>query len=168
MLDYALGKSRANAAQRAIIVAAYAAAELHLLSDGSNGGSVASISLSGERYKSTWSFLEERSNEAAVLIVDGVDGTSFSRVPLPNTTHLMAASAVVSSLAGAALSIAAPSAAAILPRALEALGPLHNAINSSVASSTKGTQPSHYQPIDTNTLPPFDTNEMIFPVKDPK
>jgi rpsU-divergently transcribed protein len=160
VLEYVLGKNNANALQRAIVVAAYAAAELHLLSDGNNG-TVASVSLSGERYKSTWEFLEGRSNEAAKLIING---PSLSGVPLPNPTHVMAASAVASSLAGAALSLAAPTAAALLPRAMEALGPLQNAIlNSTLGSSTKGTQPSDYQPIDTNNLPPFDANEKIFP-----
>lgn len=170
VLEYALGEKKgsnnANAAQRAVIVAAYAAAELHLLSaDVSNNGSaVASVSLSGERFQSTWMFLEERSNEAAKLIDDGVDGLSLSGAPFPNPTHVMAASAVVSSLAGAAVSLAAPTVAAMLPRAMEALGPLQTAImNSTGASSnTKGTQPSDYQPIDTNNLPPFDSNEKIF------
>ena len=171
VLEYALGAEKgnsnnANAAQRAVIVAAYAAAELHLLSTdvNNNGSSVASVSLSGERFQSTWKFLEERSNEAAKLIVDGVDGPSLSGVPLPNPTHVMAASAVASSLAGAAVSLAAPTVAAMLPRAMEALGPLQAAImNSTVASSNpKGTQPSDYEPIDTNNLPPFDSNEKIF------
>ncbi len=160
VLEYALGKGNANAAQRAVIVAAYAAAELHLLSDGNNGN-VASVSLSGESYKSTWTFLQERSNEAAKFIIDG---PSLSGVPLPNPTHVVAASAVASSLAGAALSLAAPTVAAMLPRAMEALGPLQNTImNRTLGSSTVGTQPSDYQPIDTNNLPPFDANEKIFP-----
>ncbi|KAL7447778.1 hypothetical protein ACHAWC_000099, partial [Mediolabrus comicus] len=97
VLEYVLGAEKgnnnnANAAQRAVIVAAYAAAELHLLSTdvSNNGSSVASVSLSGERFQSTWKFLEERSNEAAKLIVDGVDGPSFSGLPLPNPTHVMA------------------------------------------------------------------------------
>ena len=170
VLEYALGEEKgnnnnANAAQRAVIVAAYAAAELHLLSTevNNNGSSVASVSLSGERFQSTWKFLEERSNEAAKLIVDGVDGPSLSGLPLPNPTHVMAASAVASSLAGAAVSLAAPTVAAMLPRAMEALGLLQTAImNSTVASSNpKGTKPSDYQPIDTNNLPPFDSNEKI-------
>jgi len=159
VLEYALGKGTANVAQRAVIVAAYAAAELHLLSDGNNG-SVASVSLSGESYKSTWAFLKERSNEAAKFIIDG---PSLSGVPLPNPSHVMAASSVASSLAGAALSLVAPTAAAMLPRAMEALGPLQNTIMNSALGSTKtGTQPSDYQPIDTNNLPPFDANEKIF------
>ena len=159
VLEYALGKGNANAAHRAVIVAAYAAAELHLLSDGNNG-SVASVSLSGENYKSTWTFLEERSNEAAKFIIDG---PSLSGVPLPNPTHVVAASAVASSLCGAALSLAAPTAAAMLPRAMEALGPLQNRImNNTLGNSATGTQPSDYQPIDTNNLPPFDANEKIF------
>ena len=75
----------------------------------------------------------------------------------------MAASSVASSLAGAALSLVAPTAAAMLPRAMEALGPLQNKImNSKLGSTTTGTQPSDYQPIDTNNLPPFDANEKIF------
>jgi rpsU-divergently transcribed protein len=162
VLGYVLGTNNANAAHRAIIVAAYAAAELHLLSDGNNGN-VASVSLSGERYKSTWEFLEERSNEAAKLISNGP--SLLSVVLFPNPTHVMAASAVASSLAGAALSLAAPTAAAILPRAIEAFGPLQNAIMSRTLGSSppKGTQPSDYQPIDTNNLPPFDANEKIFP-----
>ena len=162
VLDYALGKgNNANAAQRAIIVATYAAAELHLLSDGNNG-SVASVSLSGEQYNSTWLFLEERSNEATKLIIDG---PSLSGMPLPNPTNIAAASAVASSLAGAALSLATPTVATMLPRAMEALGPLQNAIiNRTLGSNaTKGTQPRDYQPIDTNNLPPFDANEKIFP-----
>lgn len=159
VLEYALGNTNSNAAQRAVIVAAYAAAELHLLSDGSNG-SVASVSLSGEKYNSTWTFLEERSNEAAKFIIDG---PSLSGVPMPNPTHVVAASSVASSLAGAALSLAAPTAAAMLPRAMEALGPLQNTImNTTLGNSTTGTQPSDYQPIDTNNLPPFDANEKIF------
>ena len=162
VLQYALGKgNNANATQRAVVVATYASAELHLLSEDGNNGTVASVSLSGELYNSTWTFLEERSNEAAKFIIDG---PSLSGITLPNPTHVMAASAVASSLAGAVLSLVAPTAAAMLPRAMEALGPLQNKImNTTLGSSAKGTQPSDYQPIDTNNLPPFDANEKIFP-----
>ena len=121
VLDYALMKknvnninhnsSNHNATQRAAIIAAYASAELHLLSDGRDGTiSSNSLSLSGEQYKATWSFLEGRAAEVARLIVDGVDMPTFNGMSMPNPTHVMAASAVASSLAGAALSLAAPSA----------------------------------------------------------
>ncbi|KAL7535975.1 hypothetical protein ACHAXR_006841 [Thalassiosira sp. AJA248-18] len=172
VLDYALGKENANnTTQRAAIVAAYAAAELHLLSDGNNYGTVSgnSLSLSGERYHATWSFLEARSTEVARLIVDGPNMPSINGVPLPNRTHVVAASAVVSSLAGAVLSLAAPSAAAVaghvFPRAMSSvLTPLQNAVGSQMNTNQgrDGTKPSDYAVV-TDTLPPFDASEEIFP-----
>ncbi|KAL9191602.1 hypothetical protein ACHAXT_001308 [Thalassiosira profunda] len=165
VLDYAVGKDvDHNPAQRAAVVAAYAAAELHLLSDGQDGTvSGSSLSLSGEQYQATWAFLEGRCVEVARLIVDGID-VPYS---LPNPTHIMAASAVASSLAGAALSLAAPSAAAVaghvLPRAMESvLTPLQNVVGSQMNKQGRDlTRPSDYA-VDTDTLPPFDASEEIF------
>lgn len=171
VLEQVLGKENSNnPTQRAAIVAAYAAAELHLLSDGKNGiVSGNSLSLSGERYHATWTFLEARSAEVTRFIVDGVQLPSFNGVPLPNPNHVMAASAVASSLAGAALSLAAPSAAAvagnILPRVMASVfGPLQNALGSQFTSTKQrdGTRPSDYAVV-AETLPPFDASEEIFP-----
>ncbi|EED95471.1 predicted protein [Thalassiosira pseudonana CCMP1335] len=160
----------AGQAQRATIVAAYAAAELHLLSEGMKSGRVSgsSISYTGDRYNASWAFLKERCNEAARLLSNkgGVPLFLPSGVPL-NTTHLAAASAVASSLAGAALSLAAPSAAALagqaLPQAMSVLAPLQSAFvgghNATANNLRDGTRPSDYQ---VNDLPPFDTSEVIF------
>lgn len=175
VLDYALGTDGGNAypanpAQRAAVVAAYAAAELHLLSDGkdaaASGGS--SSSSGEERYHATWAFLEARAAEAARFVVDGGSSMpSFSGVPLPNPTHVVAASAVASSLAGAALSLAAPSVAAMaghaVPRAMSMLAPLQDALSSRMsADQNYGTRPSHYA-AEAEDLPPFDASEEIFP-----
>lgn len=63
-----------NPAQRAAVVAAYAAAELHLLSEaadlrsasgGVDGNDGSKPSLSGNRYRATWTFLEDRSSDDA-------------------------------------------------------------------------------------------------------
>ena len=187
VLDYALGgdaennrvgsSSKHNAAKRAAVVAVYAATELHLLADGQNNiTTTSSVSLSGEQYQGTWKFLEERSNEVANLIVNGVKGTLGGKVTLPNTTQVMAASAVVSSLAGAALSLAAPTVAGVagtvLPRAMESiLAPIQSVVASSsqlmnnTSQGGGGTKPSDYTTVATETLPPFDTSEEIFPSK---
>ena len=184
VLDYALkgsaennrvgSSSKHNAAKRAAVVAVYAATELHLLADGQNNTTTtSSVSLSGEQYQGTWKFLEERSNEVANLIVNGV---KVGKVTLPNTTQVMAASAVVSSLAGAALSLAAPTVAGVagtvLPRAMESiLTPIQSVVASSsqlmnnTSQGGDGTKPSDYTTVATETLPPFDTSEEIFPSK---
>lgn len=166
-----MGKSQNNnkAAQRAAIVAAYAAAELHLLSDGKNGTvSGNSLSLSGEQYHATWTFLEARSAEVAQIAVNGVDMPSLNGVPLPTPTHVMAASAVASSLAGAALSLAAPSAAAVagqlIPRAMSSvMTPIQHVVGSQLGNNKQrdGTSPNDYV-VNTDTLPPFDASEEIF------
>jgi len=173
VLDYALeGNNVGNHSptQRAAVIAAYASTELHLLSDEGNGTiSGNSISLSGDQYHATWEFLDARSKEVAELIVNGVNMSSLNGLSLPNPTHVMAASAVASSLAGAALSMAAPSAAAVagnvIPRAMSSmLTPLQNVVSSQMntTASTKpdGTNPSDY--IATDNLPPFDASEEIF------
>ncbi|KAL7464970.1 hypothetical protein ACHAXS_005301 [Conticribra weissflogii] len=185
VLEYVLGSGEIGVAslvripQRTAIIAAYAAAEMHLLSDGTNGTlSGSSVSLSGERYHATWSFLRARSDEAAKLLdqSSSVFIPIMNRVPLPNPTHMAAASAVAASFAGAALSMAAPTAASLagyaLPKAMEALGPLQNAITGGLGSvaggnsgfngkgKRDGTSPSDYQGGD---LPPFDLEEEIFP-----
>jgi hypothetical protein len=180
-------------AQRTAIVAAYAATELHLLSDGNDGlfstiGGKNASSLRGdeERYRDTWQFLEARSAEVARFIVDG--GTLpfplSSASSLPHPTHVItAASAVASSLAGAALSLASPVAAAavagqFLPNSQSALTSafafVENVVRGSAtqqpaamggaATSTRrgdGTRPSDYT-AETTNLPPFDTTEEIF------
>lgn len=173
VLDYALMKKNVNhnPTQRAAIIAAYASAELHLLSDGRDGTiSGNSLSLSGEQYNATWTFLEARSAEVARLIVDGVDMPTLNGMSLPNPTHVMAASAVASSLAGAALSLAAPSAAAVaghvIPRAMSSIiAPLQNVASQMGITNNNnqrdGTKPSDYI-VSTDTLPPFDASEEIF------
>jgi hypothetical protein len=167
VLEYALNNSQSiGPAQRAAVVTAYAAAELHLVSEGMNdsrGVSGSSISYSGERYNSTWYFLKERCEETARLLTDGNAGLPIPGVPL-NPTHVAAASAVATSLVGAAFSLAAPAAAAIagqaLPRVLETLSPLQEYLFSKNNAGVKdGTKPSDYQ---VDNLPPFDTNEDIF------
>ena len=176
VLDYAVVVEGNNNTQqkttlcRPTIVAAYATAELHLISEGMKSGRVngSSISYTGDRYNASWAFLKERCNEAARLLSNegGVPSFLPSGVPL-NTTHLAAASAVASSLAGAALSLAAPSAAALagqaLPQAMSVLAPLQSAFvgghNATANNLRDGTRPSDYQ---VNDLPPFDTSEVIF------
>jgi hypothetical protein len=54
-------------------------------------------------YASTWSFFEEMCNEAARILTDGSGGLLIPGIPL-NPAHVMAASAVPSSLVGAAKS----------------------------------------------------------------
>jgi len=174
VLDYALEENAGaphSPTQRTAVIAAYAATELHLLSDEGSGSTISgnSISLSGEQYHATWEFLDARSKEVAQLIVNG-DVSSLNGLSLPNPTHVMAASAVVSSLAGAALSMAAPSAAAIvgnvIPRAMSSLlTPLQNVVASQMNNNTStkrdGTIPSDYT-VATDNLPPFDASEEIF------
>lgn len=182
VLNYALENTTTNnnnPTQRAAIIAAYASAELHLLSDGNNSATISgnSTSLSGKQYHATWSFLQDRSADVAKLIAGGVSMPSLNGLPLPNPTHVMAASAVASSLAGAALSLVAPSVAAVaghvLPRAVLSLqsvvgsGPSYmdsstnNAVNHNHGSD--GTRPSDYAAVgETTTLPPFDASEEIF------
>eukprot|EP00584_Thalassiosira_punctigera_P024638 CAMPEP_0172552484 /NCGR_PEP_ID=MMETSP1067-20121228/45309_1 /TAXON_ID=265564 ORGANISM="Thalassiosira punctigera, Strain Tpunct2005C2" /NCGR_SAMPLE_ID=MMETSP1067 /ASSEMBLY_ACC=CAM_ASM_000444 /LENGTH=396 /DNA_ID=CAMNT_0013340475 /DNA_START=58 /DNA_END=1248 /DNA_ORIENTATION=+ len=170
VLDHALGEENAKSpSQRAAVVAAYAAAELHLLSDGKDGTvSGSSLSLSGEKYHATWLFLETRSADVARFIVEEGDLSSLNEVPMPNPTQVMAASAVASSLAGAALSLVAPSLAAVaghaLPRAMmSVLTPLQNALGSQMITDQRdGTQPSDYA-VKAEALPPFDASEEIFP-----
>ena len=183
VLDYALGKehvTKNNATNRAAVIAAYAASELHLLSDGKDGTvSGNSLALSGEQYHATWSFLEDRCAEVAGFIVNGVNvPSSLSELPLPNPTQIAAASAVASSLAGAALSLAAPSAAAVagnvIPRAMTSvLTPLQDVFagRSQMMNNNRGrdgTRPSDYTVVNTETLPPFDASEEIFSGSDGK
>ena len=176
VLDYALeGNNVGNHSptHRTAVIAAYASTELHLLSDEGSGSTISgnSISLSGEQYHATWEFLDARSKEVAQLIVNGVNVSSLNGLSLPNPTHVMAASAVVSSLAGAALSMAAPSVAAVagnvIPRAMSSLlTPLQNVVSSQMNNNNTnakrdGTNPNDYV-ISTDNLPPFDTSEEIF------
>ncbi|KAL3790769.1 hypothetical protein ACHAWO_007686 [Cyclotella atomus] len=167
VLEYAFNNNQGiGAAQRAAVVAAYAAAELHLVSEGMNetsrGVSGSSISYSGDRYASTWSFLKERCNEASRMLTDGSGGLSIPGIPL-NPTHVVAASAVASSLVGAALSLAAPTAAAVvgqaLPKVMETMSPLQSYFVPNNSGVGDGTRPSDYQ---VDNLPPFDSNEVIF------
>jgi hypothetical protein len=167
VLEYAFNNNQdTGAVQRAAVVTAYAAAELHLVSEGMNdtsrGVSGSSISYSGDRYASTWSFLEERCNEAARILTDGSGGLPIPGIPL-NPTHVVAASAVASSLVGAALSLAAPTAAAVvgqaLPKVMETMSPLQSYFGSNNSGVGDGTRPSDYQ---VENLPPFDSNEVIF------
>jgi len=176
VLDYALeGNNVGNHSptHRTAIIAAYASSELHLLSDEGSGSTISggSISLSGDQYHATWEFLDARSKEVAQLIVNGVNVSSLNGLSLPNPTHVMAASAVASSLAGAALSMAAPSAAAVagnvIPRAMSSLlTPLQNVVASQMNTNTStkrdGTNPSDYTAVSIDNLPPFDTSEEIF------
>lgn len=172
VLEYVLNNSQAaGAAQRAAVVTAYAAAELHLVSEGMNqqGVSGSSISYSGERYNLTWNFLRQRCDEAAGLLTDGNSGLPIPGVPL-NPTHVTAATAVASSLVGAAFSLASPAAAAVagqaLPKVMETLSPLTNYVASQNSAGMKdGTKPSDYE---VENLPPFDSNEVIFSESDAK
>lgn len=192
--DKAMVSKMPTPALRTAIVAAYAAAELHLLSDGKNttfstiGGKPAT-SLRGdeEHYRDTWKFLEARSAEVARFIVHGGTTLPFSSMSsLPHPTHVItAATAVASSLAGAALSLASPAAAAAmaghvhaLPNSLNALSSAFTFLENVVSSTTRqpattggattstkmrrdGTRPSDYT-AETSPLPPFDTSEDIF------
>ena len=174
VLDYVLENKAqiVGPAQRAAVVAAYAAAELHLVSEGMNdaarGVSGSSISYNGEKYSLTWSFLKERCSEAAQMLTDGNAGLPIPGVPL-NATHVAAASAVASSLIGAAFSLAAPAATAVageaLPRVMETLSPLQEYVLSKNGEGKYGTRPIDYQVDD---LPPFDSSEVIFSKADGK
>ncbi|KAL7517776.1 hypothetical protein ACHAWX_002664 [Stephanocyclus meneghinianus] len=177
VLDYAMcnteNSPHVGPAQRAVVVAAYAAAELHLISEGlsdaTRGVSGSSISYTGERYSSTWTFLRERCEEASRLLADNSGGVlpsmiqSASGISL-NPTHLAAASAVASSLVGAAFSLAAPAAAAVagqaLPRVVDTLSPLQEYAFKGVGENRNGTSPDDYR---VENLPPFDSSEVIFP-----
>jgi len=197
VLDYALSSgskvggggnlTTRTPAQRTAIVAAYAAVELHLLSDGKDGtfstiGGKSATSLRGEeeRYRATWAFLEARSAEVARFIVDGGGKMPDS---LPQPTHVItAATAVASSLAGAALSLASPAAAAavaghVLPHTQNAMTSAFTFLENVVRNTTQqpaalsgatastmrgdGTRPSDYT-AETATLPPFDASDEIF------
>ena len=177
-------------ARRAAIVAAYASAELHLLSDSWSGAGPGAApsrsSLSGERHRATWTFLGARSAEAARLIVADVPSPPLS-LRSPDPSVVAVASAAFSSLAGAALSLASPSAAAsaatavtALPRAVDsALGILRGVVGIGTRTGTgggvvfeaggrgwrgDGTRPGDYDPMGSaETLPPFDLSEEIFP-----
>ncbi len=176
---------------RTAIVAAYASTELHLLSDGGHnapfstigGKSASSLQGDEERYRATWKFLEARSAEMArVIVYDGV--LSFaSSSSLPHPTHVItAATAVVSSLAGAALSLASPTTAAavagrVLPNTQSTIASVFTLLGNVVSSATQqtatmdgttssrmrgdGTKPSDYT-TETTNLPPFDASEEIF------
>ncbi|KAL3804367.1 hypothetical protein HJC23_011295 [Cyclotella cryptica] len=182
VLDYALCKTEnspaVGSAQRAIVVAAYAAAELHLVSEGmsdaARGVSGSSISYTGERYNSTWAFLRERCDEASRLLANDNGGVLPSMIQSAsgisfNPTHLAAASAVASSLVGAAFSLAAPAAAAVagqaLPRVMDTLSPLQQYAFKSGGENRSGTSPDDYR---VEYLPPFDAAEVIFPEGDRK
>jgi len=184
---YAVGNgSSPDPTQRAAVVAAYASAELHLLSEGKDSGTA--VSLSGRQYHRTWSFLEERCNDLARFLADGGKLAALSGLSLPSSNQVAAASAVAASLAGAALSLAAPAVAATaghaLPRAASAvMTPLQSVVASlnmvPVSSTARtGTKPSDYMASmvrttgsvasvddDIDSLPPFDANEEIFPSK---
>ena len=114
---------------------AYAAAELHLLAsddrrsslDGTE--SLSSSFLGGGGHRATWTFLEARSAEVARLIIaTSGQSSSFGGIALPSPSSLSnpfsLVAAMASSLAGAALSLASPSAAqamagrTALPRAM--------------------------------------------------
>lgn len=99
------------------IVAAYAAAELHLLS---SNVTTSTTSLSGDRYDDTWTFLEARSTGAAHVIING-DIPSFDNLLPKNlamitSSNIQAASAMTSSLLGAILSLATPTTASMIGR----------------------------------------------------
>ncbi|KAL3809280.1 hypothetical protein ACHAXA_001657 [Cyclostephanos tholiformis] len=200
VLGYALGGGDESArdggggwehARRAAIIAAYATAEFHLLSDvwaaGSGPSSSTITSLGGERHRPTWTFLGERSTEAARLIVADIVPSSLlplPPLPYPDPNVVVMASAAFSSLAGAALSLASPSAAAsagtAFPRAMDsALGILRGVLVGTWLGRTTGgdvgegrgrreteggTRPSDYDAMEsTAALPPFDSSEEIFP-----
>ena len=126
--------------RRAEIITAYAAAELHLLAsddrrsslDGTKSlSSLSSSFLGGGGHRAKWTFLEARLAEVARLIVatsgqsSSFGGIAFpSPSPSPSSNPFSLAAAMVSLLAGAALSLASPSAAqamagrTALPRAM--------------------------------------------------
>ena len=189
---YAVGNgSSPDPTQRAAVVAAYASAELHLLSEGNDAGGTA-VSLSGQQYHRTWSFLEDRCNDLAGFLADGGKMAALSGLSLPSSNQVAAASAVAASLAGAALSLAAPAVAATaghaLPQAASAvMTPLQSVVASlnlvpvlAEGTARTGTKPSDYMAStdsttatnsstsiddDIDSLPPFDANEEIFPSK---
>ena len=189
---YAVGDGTSpDPTQRAAVVAAYASAELHLLSEGEEAGGRA-VSLSGRQYHRTWSFLEDRCDDLARFLADGGKLAALNGLSLPSPDQVAAASAVAASLAGAALSLAAPAVAATaghaLPRAISSvMTPLQSVVASlnmvpvsTGSTSRTGTKPSDYMAStvrttatessssvddDIDSLPPFDANEEIFPSK---
>jgi hypothetical protein len=103
-----------NSVHKMSIIAAYAAAELHLLSSNvTSTSSSTTTSLSGDRHNDTWTFLEARSSEAAHVIIHGGMFPSFD---LPVASTIQTASAITSSLLGAALSLASPNTASMVGR----------------------------------------------------
>lgn len=106
------------------IVAAYAAAELHLLSSNVVTTETTTTSLSGDRHDDTWTFLEARSTEAAHVIISGGIASLplfdnhllLQQMPNIDAITFKAAGAMTSSLLGALLSLATPSAASMIGR----------------------------------------------------
>ena len=107
-----------NSMHKVAIIAAYAAAELHLLS---SNVTTSTTSLSGDRYDDTWTFLEARSTGAAHVIINGGIPSLFDNL-LPKdlamitSSNIQAASAMTSSLLGAILSLATPATASMIGR----------------------------------------------------
>jgi hypothetical protein len=115
------GGNNNNSMHKMAIIAAYAAAELHLLSSNvtSSSASAATMtttSLSGDRHDDTWIFLEARSSEAAHVIINGGMFPSSFDLPPAAASTIQTASAITSSLFGAALSLASPNAASMVGR----------------------------------------------------
>lgn len=124
--------------ERAAVGAVYAATELHLLADKSNG------------YQDTWKFLEERVGEVELV------SNLTSSDKLVSSDAAVAASAVAFSLGGAVLSLAQPAArgavsalaGTVVPQIATFMQPTPR------ASKAAGTRPSDYN-VANNDLPPF-------------
>jgi ubiquinone biosynthesis protein COQ9 len=115
-----VGSHNNNSMHKMAIIAAYAAAELHLLSSNVTSSSataaMTTTSLSGDRHDDTWTFLEARSSEAAHVIINGGMFPSLLDLPPAAASTIQTASAITSSLFGAALSLASPNAASMAGR----------------------------------------------------
>jgi hypothetical protein len=113
------GGNNNNSMHKVTIITAYAAAELHLLSSNVTSSTAAAkttTSLSGDRHDDTWTFLEARSSEAAHVIINGGMFPSLLDLPPAAASTIQTASAITSSLFGAALSLASPNAASMAGR----------------------------------------------------
>jgi ubiquinone biosynthesis protein COQ9 len=115
-----VGSHNNNSMHKMAIIAAYAAAELHLLSSNVTSSSataaMTTTSLSGDRHDDTWTFLEARSSEAAHVIINGGMFPSLFDLPPAAASTIQTASAITSSLVGSALSLASPNAASMVGR----------------------------------------------------
>mmetsp|Transcript_51322 Transcript_51322/g.154210 ORF Transcript_51322/g.154210 Transcript_51322/m.154210 type:complete len:376 (-) Transcript_51322:50-1177(-) len=136
---------------RAAIASAFASAELHLLTDKSAG------------HSDTWCFLHQRVGDLEMMAgvaSKGPAGLAF------NADTVIAASAVATSLGGAALSLARPAAASamsamastIVPQIMTFMQPKQDPSRSGTGFSRPSSQGTKASDYDLDDLPPFEPN----------